>query len=270
MEESNKSIQVGLFVTIGIIIFIGSIFLLGGDKFLFRSYTSYHVRLSDVQGISRGSNVSVAGMISGSVRQLKFLDDSNKIDVIIDVESRLRPRITENSTVSVKTQGALGDKYIRIEPGPQSNKLIPENGYIKPDSTPGLLDILQSGKGGNNNFINMIQEMATLLKTLNQGQHLLNTLNNFESVSDKVTHLIHESTLLIQDLRGKSHKNSSLPKTLTRLDNILDKIDKGQGTLGALINDPSVHDRLTQLLGQPPRSKYLKPLIRATIEGQVE
>jgi phospholipid/cholesterol/gamma-HCH transport system substrate-binding protein len=44
------------------------------------------------------------------------------------------------------------------------------------------------------------------------------------------------------------------------------KIDSGQGTIGALINDPSLHDSLKAMVGGPDRKKNMKSLIRSTID----
>ena len=43
-------------------------------------------------------------------------------------------------------------------------------------------------------------------------------------------------------------------------------LDNGQGTLGALINDPSLHNRISAFMGEAPRNRFLKPLIRESIQ----
>ena len=62
----------------------------------------------------------------------------------------------------------------------------------------------------------------------------------------------------------------SIPKSETqeivlRLQSILTKIDTGQGTLGKLVNNDELHDRLQGLLGGSKRKTYLRSLIRASI-----
>jgi phospholipid/cholesterol/gamma-HCH transport system substrate-binding protein len=57
-----------------------------------------------------------------------------------------------------------------------------------------------------------------------------------------------------------------LNRALDHLANILEKIDKGQGTLGGIINDPTIHEDLKSILGGAKRNNLLKYLIRQTIQ----
>ena len=59
-------------------------------------------------------------------------------------------------------------------------------------------------------------------------------------------------------------------KTFEHLASIFEKIDNGQGTLGGLINDPTVHEDIKDILGGAKRSKLLKYLIRQAIQKNDE
>jgi phospholipid/cholesterol/gamma-HCH transport system substrate-binding protein len=47
---------------------------------------------------------------------------------------------------------------------------------------------------------------------------------------------------------------------------VMDRIEKGEGTVGALINDPGVYDDLRALLGRAKRNRVLRGVIRHTID----
>jgi len=51
---------------------------------------------------------------------------------------------------------------------------------------------------------------------------------------------------------------------------ILAKIDNGEGTVGALINDPSLYDDVKNLLGGANRNKVLKYFIKKSVETSRE
>jgi len=51
-----------------------------------------------------------------------------------------------------------------------------------------------------------------------------------------------------------------------RLNRILAKLEQGEGTLGLLLNDPSVFDDLRVLLGGAERSRLLRTMIRMAVE----
>ena len=53
----------------------------------------------------------------------------------------------------------------------------------------------------------------------------------------------------------------ALADSTVRLDQILRKIDEGEGTLGALVNDPAVYEDLRLLVSGARRSALLRTLI---------
>ncbi len=55
-------------------------------------------------------------------------------------------------------------------------------------------------------------------------------------------------------------------ETLVPMSSVMKKVDKGQGTLGALVNDPSFYNRMMGFVGDSPRNKFLKPIIRDSIQ----
>ena len=53
----------------------------------------------------------------------------------------------------------------------------------------------------------------------------------------------------------------------TRLNSILGKIDAGDGTLGLLVNDPSLYEDLTTLLGGAQRSLVIRSMVRMAVDS---
>jgi phospholipid/cholesterol/gamma-HCH transport system substrate-binding protein len=53
---------------------------------------------------------------------------------------------------------------------------------------------------------------------------------------------------------------------MNKFDRIMTKIDKGEGTLGALISDPSIHDQIKNILGGSQRKSQVKDMLRHSVE----
>ena len=66
-------------------------------------------------------------------------------------------------------------------------------------------------------------------------------------------------------VRGNS--GTHLSSASDHLSSILRKIDSGEGSLGALINDPSVYEDLKSMMGGAKRSAILKYFMRSFIES---
>lgn len=245
----SREAKVGIFTVLGIMVFLISIILLGGDKLAFRSTYPLRVMLPDVQGLARGSVVTLDGVPIGNIRTLTFVDGSKSINVLLDIDTEFRNRMTEGSRASVKTQGALGDKYIFVEAGPLNGKPLTDNTVLESSNEGDFLDILTKKGAEIGQVLEVVKDARELLHQLTDNHRTANLMEGLNS-----------DTASIRELAAEAKR------PIAHLDSILTKIDRGDGTLGALINDPTLHTKLTQLFGGSPRNKFLTPMIRESIK----
>lgn len=256
-KNLTHEIRVGLFVLVGVVLFCMSIILLGGDRLFLTKTYNLRVRLPQVQGLAKGSVVSLTGVPVGNVEKVKFIEGSSDVELTVSVEEDVKSRITEGSTAVVKTQGALGDKYVYIAPGPVGGKPLENDALIETDKTPDFLDIIASKGAEMGEIVEVIKEINIMFKNINRDNRSAHLMNNLVASTDKLNRFLGEAEDTFRVLRTD---------TLVPLSSVVKKIDRGQGTLGALINDPSLHNRISNMLGAPQRNKFLKPLIRDSIE----
>lgn len=248
----GRNLRLGIFVAMAVAVLCGSILVLGGDKLLFQKSATFYVEFPHAQGLAVGSVVSMAGLEIGNVTNLKIAENRDVIVAELTIAEKYLGRITNESDLEVRTQGALGDKYIYVAPAMGGEPIV-EGSTLVSKAKPDLLDILSaksSEVGGS--AVDLIKELHSLLKEMNANQRMSRLMENMAAVTknlDRVT------------------GDPELRQSLIHLNSILTKIDKGDGTLGALINDSSLHDKLMGFLGESPRNNYLKPLIRDSIKS---
>jgi phospholipid/cholesterol/gamma-HCH transport system substrate-binding protein len=257
METSlSKEIKVGIFTVIGILLFCLSIIMLGGNRVFTSSYP-LKVRFPQVQGLAVGSVVSLTGVQIGNIRSINFLEGSTDVEVIISVNQSMRARITEGSKASVKTQGALGDKYIYVEPGPASAPPLADNGLLETDRTPDFLDLIASKGAEMGEITSVIKEVRVLFENINKDGKSAKLFTNLVTASDEFSQTMREARETFRLMKNE---------TFVPMASIMKKVDRGDGTLGALVNDPSLHNRISNFFGETPRNKFLKPMIRDSIQ----
>jgi phospholipid/cholesterol/gamma-HCH transport system substrate-binding protein len=144
MNEPQSQIRTGLFVLIGAALLGFSILFFGGDRSYFTSFKFYKIKFKSTQGLDIGSVVSISGLDAGNVTKIEFADDSHLI-AHIKIKEELTNMLGSTSLASIRTQGALGDKYIYIVPGDSTSTKISENDFIATDTQPDILDMI-SGK----------------------------------------------------------------------------------------------------------------------------
>lgn len=266
MENNTKvQLRVGIFLSVGLVILLGSIFLIGADKAFFRSYTTLHAHFEQVQGLAEGSVVSFSGITVGNIKKIEILPERNLVDVIMQIDDQFMPRVTEGSLVEIRTQGALGDKYIFIIPGDPKAKPLANNAVIEVAKATDILGILSERGNEAEKIFDIINEMYRFTKTLNAENRTDRILSNLASATAKIDKSAAAAEKIAEGLTDGKLKNA-----VDRLDSVMTKIDKGQGTLGALINDSSLHDQLKSMLGGSARKSHLKSLMRTSIEKNEE
>ncbi|WP_337997287.1 outer membrane lipid asymmetry maintenance protein MlaD [Oleispirillum naphthae] len=115
---------------------MGAVVLLVAGYFLVFAYTSaqvrevqgYHVRANflKVGGLRVGSDVRISGIKVGSVIDQRL--DQDTYEAALTLSIRPDVRLPADTVASIATQGLMGDKYIRLEPGTMQERL--KNGDV--------------------------------------------------------------------------------------------------------------------------------------------
>jgi phospholipid/cholesterol/gamma-HCH transport system substrate-binding protein len=266
MKASTKlEYKVGIFIAFGAIVFMVAILMLGADKTLFTRYVHLKARFTDVNGLFPGSVVSLAGIPVGNVSEITFVPGENKLEIDLKIDRKFQARLTEGLIAEVRTQGALGDKYVFLNPGPLGAKEVP-SGTLVQSNEQDFMKLLTSREDGVAKIIDVIKELDILLTSLNQNGKIGQTMANMSDASSKLKSTLGQLDVVLQDIHGEIPQNHKMRESLVKLSSILDKIDSGKGTLGALINDPSIAQSLKGMLGGSPRNKYVKDMLRETLQ----
>ena len=96
------------------------------------------------------------------------------------------------------------------------------------------------------NFQNTLRDINDISSVLrNNISEYLNRLNIILQNVDKVTNNSDEMVKIIQNLSSLSE---SILQSSKKINLILDKIDNGSGTIGQLLNKPTIHDNFNFLI----------------------
>jgi len=229
----GASTRVGLVILAGLVIFGAALFTVGEQDHLWRRKVAYQVHFARSGGLQKGAQVSLSGVAIGTVTDMEFPSDPTQdfIDVRIEVESRIAPRIREHTVASIHTFGLLGDRYIELAPGPADAP------PLAPGSVIASLDPLdyEALFGQSGDIVTNVAEVATqlrdLLATINRGEGLLGAMVRNKEFGDAT-------------LTGLQDTMEHLGKTSASLSQIIDRVNKGEGVLGQLLRTTPQGQRL--------------------------
>ncbi|MDO6853334.1 MULTISPECIES: MlaD family protein [Cellulophaga] len=271
----SRELKTGIIVIGGILLFILGFSYLKATPLFDNSKTFYAV-YDDVGGLQPGTQVSINGFSVGKVNDIRFKDKTGKLMVTFTVDSDFQ--FSKNSIAELYDTGIIGGKGIQIIPVFDNAKMAESGDTLVTKTKPGLTDLvqqnlaplqtkvegaisnadsllinvndvldaktkkdLQSSIAGLNDLIKSFKVTTNSLNSLmaNNKEDLEGSLANIKKITDDFAKI---STSLSEAELDKSI--AGLQKTVTNLDNLLTKIDKGEGSLGKLMNNEELYNNL--------------------------
>jgi len=138
MKNINVETAVGLFLVIGLLC-LGYLSVKLGDINLFSSdLYPVNAQFRNVSGLKEGASVEIAGVVVGKVSEIDLNDYEATVKLLID----RRVKLQEDAIASIRTQGIIGDKYIKISPGGAEEYLVPDGEIMETESTIDLEELV--------------------------------------------------------------------------------------------------------------------------------
>ncbi len=247
-DTRSNDFKVGIFVTLGVAFSMVTILVLGGAENVFTRKVHFKTHFTASNGILPGSKVVLSGIPVGVVQEVEFDEKTKNIEIEFSVQKKYSAYVTEGSNIEVLTQGVLGDKYLAINPGDGSTPL-PEGAELPNIPASDVSALFSKTDQVMMNINTTVESLNRILKSLERGNRI-----------DVITaNLAQTSKGLAEFANSKNMSKAS--RSLTE---ILEKVNNGSGTLGALINDPGLYEDARAVVGGANRNRIIRNLVRET------
>lgn len=236
MEEKFKNIRLGLFVIIGTLFFVMSLYFIGNNQNLFGSKFTVHAVFKNVSGLQKGNNVRFSGINVGTVRDIEMIRDTSVLVSFI-LKEEMNQFIHRNAIASLGTDGLLGNRIINIIPGDGSDRLIADGDTLKVYHGIDEDEMFSLLERTNYNVAVITNNLVDILKDVKEGK-------------GTVGRLISDSTLANDINETVSNLNASSKravKILDELDKNIANVSEGKGTVGMLLNDTTLANNINQI-----------------------
>lgn len=124
MRESVFETLVGLGVVAVAAVFMWFALARGGDGGPSTGTVELGVRFSSASGIDRGTDVRMAGVKIGTVREIDLDVERAEALLILAVDERVSP-LGDGTTARVQSESLLGGSYINLEPDDGFGEILP-------------------------------------------------------------------------------------------------------------------------------------------------
>lgn len=292
-QENKRSILVGLFVLIGIIILVLGIMTLGGQQKKFVKAIHVTAVFDDIGGLQPGNNIWFSGVKIGTVRKINFFGDS-QVEVEMNVEEKVVEFIRKNSKATISSDGLIGNKIIVIYGGTTDYPSVEEGDRLEavmPLDTDKMMETLQEN---NNNLVDITNDLKVLTGKIAAGEGIVGAvmtdstlgvnfriiLSNLERASTTsntmladladfskklnqegslVNDLVTDTSIVpdfkaaLEGLRVTSENAQALSKEFST---ITDKLNSSDNSLGLLLNDPDFAKSLKKTMENADSASY--------------
>lgn len=272
----SREIKTGIIVIGGILLFILGFSYLKSTP-LFDNSKVFYAVYSHVGGLQPGTQVSINGFSVGKVNDIKFLDNSGKLVVTFTVDSKFE--FSKNSSAELYDTGIIGGKGIQIKPVFDKAPIAESGDTLQTSTRPGLTELVQQrltplqlkveGAVSNadsllanfnevldadtkGNLRETIKGLNTLVYAFQKSAATLNTLldankvqldSSIENLNTITGNFAEVSNTLAEAELGKTM--ASLDATVGNLNTLLAKVERGEGTMGKLMQDEALYNNLS-------------------------
>ena len=277
-NDGSMQLKIGLFVLISIMIFVFGIFTISGDSKLFEKKYLVRTKFNNTAGLLPGAYVRLSGVQIGTVSGIQFPEnsDSNSIEVHLTVNKEGFGRITTTSKATVRTEGLLGAKYIEIIRGKEKGGEIMEPGvklkdgeYIESFTPPELQEIIGQSEEFLSNLTRISRNLDSIVEAFANEENIANIEESLASLRQSINAIENERGAL-HTLIYDEQMATDLKNMVSNLSEVSEALSGGEGTLGALLIDPSVHDSLKGVLGEAERSRFVRAAVKYMLDKQEE
>jgi phospholipid/cholesterol/gamma-HCH transport system substrate-binding protein len=223
--KTVNNLKLGVFVLAGLFFLVLLLYMIGSNSNIFGKTYELKARFQNVHGLVVGNNIRYAGIETGTVQKIEILNDT-LIEVTMNIQNRMKNIIRKTATVSIGTEGVVGNKVINLLPGREKGDFAVEGDYLVTHPSLDTDVILESLDATQQDIAQIAVEMKTILQRINNSSGLWTLMYD-----QTIPRNINASIANIQQATGKALHFAS------NLDLLLMDIQKGEGSIGALVTD---------------------------------
>ena len=264
MDNRTVELRVGVAVIAALAILILGVMWLKDYRY---SISRYHVKATfpSVGVLGPGDPVTVSGVEKGRVDKVELYQG----DVLVTFNLTEDVNLKEDARFRLANVGLMGERVIDIQTG-YSDKPLDLTQVHKGSYEPGIAEIM----GLTGNLVDQTRSLIRSLEIAIGGQKSPSTfetaIDNLNNASVKLNSLLGQADQITQNMNVSSNEvrkfitenkaslqttvnnfeqastrldklTTSLENTLNSLNNLTAKMEKGEGTLGHLVQDSTLY-----------------------------
>lgn len=255
LKENRRAVTVGLFLALGLIIFLVGVFTLGGQSKTFSKRIHISALFDDVSGLKVGNNVWFSGVIVGTISDIHFAGTAQVL-VKMNIVETAQQYIHNNAGVRISSDGLIGNKIIVIDGGSPQAPIIQDNDRLQAAKVFSTDDMMKTLQQNNENLLSITGDFKLLSHKILEGKGTVGTL-------------MADSTMAVElrnSMRNLQTATQSAALLAQQMDAFSKKINTKGGLADKVFTDTSVFNRLKSSAAQLQQAAANATAITANLQ----
>jgi len=234
-KTASQKIRLGLFVILGLLIFILAVYFIGDKQKMFGKTHHLEAVFNNVNGLQLGNSVRYSGISVGTVRGIKMINDTIiRVDMIID--KAIFSYIKKDAVATISSDGLVGNMIINILPGKGDEPSVKPGDEIRSYNRVRTEDMLNTLSVTNENVAKISDNLLKITNEIIEGKGTLGSLVNDSVISKD----------LGETMRYLKLTSKGASETATRLNKLITSLDNKDNVVGVL-KDSAVANKIKNM-----------------------
>lgn len=227
-NEMKQDIKLGLFVLIGLILFLTAVFMIGSENNIFSRTFQVFAVFKNVEGLKEGDNVWLTGVKIGTVRNVKIVSEG-RVVVTLSLKDKQNQFIKHDATAFIGSDGLVGNKIVVIRPG-TSRQVLQDSDTLGAFSPADTQDLINIARDVGENTRSLTYDLKALTKKIADGQGIVGEL-----MQDGP--LAHDIRAVVDGFKSTSSQTARASQELAA---VMYKLNNGDGLMNTLASDTTL------------------------------
>ena len=228
-NEVQQNLKLGIFTTLGIVIFLLGVYFVGSQNSVFSKTFSAYAIFKNVEGLNKGDGVWLSGVKIGIVKEVRIFQDG-KVIVHLSLKDKQNEFIKKNATATIGSDGLVGNKIVVIRPG-DVKQILQDNDTINSSSPTDTQELFDIAKDVGENTRSLTEDLKLLVAKMNKGEGAVGEMLNDDGVISK------DIRFAVAKLKETTIQTS---QASAQLNSMMNKLNNGDGLINRLATDTTL------------------------------
>lgn len=240
MEAGKKrAVIVGIFVVLGLAIFVTAVMMLGKQQKLFNKSVQVNAIFKDVNGLAVGRNILYSGVKIGTVKKISFVR-ANEILVLMNIDQSAQEFIHKDVVARISSEGLMGNKIVMLSGGTPNMPQIEDGDQLTVGSGLSTEEIMNTLQVNNKSLVEITDNLKVITKGMVDGKGTLGKLLTDDSVYKNLN----------ASMAGLNNAVANTRRLTSALSAYADKLQTKGVLSNELVTDTMVFSKLRSAVSQ--------------------